>query len=139
MSDHLDRILQQLLGRADPTQPPARQLEQVAGAAIGYGLQWACERETWTTTPGLRGQIELAVDRFIAPANQVALHRAAAQAGVPPLDALAGIVLHHCQQDLAPLTPEQVARYGVEFGMAVAHVRPALAEQWRRWMSRGAA
>mgnify|MGYP006959901887 FL=1 len=58
----------------------------------------------------------------------------AQQAGVPQQDILAGLLLKHCQADLAPLTAEEVARYALDFAMELAASRPALAERYRQWL-----
>lgn len=134
----LEQIIQELVDRVDRRQPYARQLEEVAGAAVGYALQhpvaWHAGQPI--VSPGLRGQIETAVASFAAPPSQAALHLAAHQAGLSHGEVLAGVVLKHCHEHLQPLTAEQVARYALEFALALAEARPALAEQYRRWLAR---
>lgn len=133
----LNPVIKRLCAAADPVQPYARQLEQVAEAAVRYGLRTAPLRGSGEApATDLRQKIETAVASFADPPTQAALRRASHQAGVPQLDALAGIVLRHCHHDLTPLTTEQVARYALEFGQALAETRPALAEQCRQWLGR---
>ena len=133
----LNPVIKRLCAAADPVQPYARQLEQVAEAAVRYGLRTTPVRGSGeASAPGLRQKIETAVASFADPPTQAALCRASHQAGVPEISALAGIVLRHCHHDLTPLTTEQVARYAVEFAQALAEARPALAAQYRRWLRR---
>ena len=134
----LTAAIRRIVDRVDHQQPYARQLEQVAGLAVGLGLERAAawrHRLRGDDSP-LRSQIETVVAEFAAGPSQDALHRAAHRAGVPQPDVLAGIVLKHCHEHLQPLTAEQVARYALEFALALAEARPALAEQYRRWLGR---
>lgn len=133
----IEEVVRRSCAAADPSQPYARQLEQVAHAAIGLGLELAHRRPLLgPAVADWRERIDLAVESFAAPSCQDELHWAAHQAGVVPAEVLSGIVLRHCQGDLRPLTTEQVARYALEFALALTDARPALAEQYRRWLSR---
>lgn len=139
--DHrLDRAVRRIVRQIDPRRPHAAQLEQAVGTAIGYGLWRAAQGRSLapTSRPSLRSQIEVAVDSFATETNQAALEQAAEKAGVPPEEVLAGIVLKHCHEDLKPLTAEQVARYGLEFALALAETRPLLAARYRRWLGKRA-
>lgn len=136
--DRLDIALRRLVERVDRKQPYARQLEQIAEVAVGEALR---RTEAWRhllphPPSALRDQIELAVADFAAAPNQERLHTAARQTGVSQLDVLTGLVLRHCHEALRPLTEEQVARYALAFALRFAEARPALAEQYRRWLAR---
>lgn len=135
----LNRAIQRIINQVDPARSHGAQLEQAAGAAVRYGLRRAAQGRGLgqTASPTLRAQLETAVASFAAETNQADLERAARQAGVSPADALAGVVLRHCHEDLKPLTADQVVRYGLEFALALAETRPLLAARYRRWLGRG--
>lgn len=134
----IERAIKRLCKQVDPEQPYGRQLEQIAGAAVGYGLRKATKwRERRAKPlPGLRGKIEMAVAGFADARSQDALDEACRQSGVSQADVLAGVVLKHCHQDLTPLTAEQVARYGLEFALMLAESSPELARRYRRRLAR---
>lgn len=94
----IERAIKRLCRQVDPEQPYGRQLEQIAGSAVDYGLRKA---SVWSgrgtrPLPGLRAKIEMAVAGFAAARSQEALDEACRQAGVPQADVLAGVVLKHC-------------------------------------------
>ncbi len=133
---HLDEAVRRIVDRVDERQPYARQLEQIASAAVVLGLRKAATWSNCHPAPGLRGKIEVAVASFASAPSQDALYAACEQAGVPQVDVLAGIVLKHCHEDLKPLTAEQVARYGLEFALMLAESSPELARRYRRRLAR---
>ncbi|MCC7495888.1 MAG: hypothetical protein IT204_26280 [Fimbriimonadaceae bacterium] len=125
----IEPIIQRICDAADPAQPYARQLEQVAGAAVEQGLNLA---ETWPAmrvAGSLRTKIETAVSHFAAAQDRV--DQTARRTGVTKADILAGLVLKHCHEDLEPLAPEEVARYGLHFALALAAREPRLAARYR--------
>jgi len=132
----LEQVIQQIVDQVDHRQPYARQLEQVAAASVECGLRKALVWRSLSSTvaPGLRVKIDDAVARFVAPQKQDILDKACGQAGVQQVDVLASMIVNHCQKDVAPLTAEQVARYGLAFGQALMKAKPALAKQYRQWM-----
>ena len=122
----IEDLIRRSCAAADPLQPHARQLEQVAAAAMAFGLRQPARpgQQAW---PGLG--VSQAVADFVV-AGQL-LDDLARRAGVPQQDILAGLLLKHCQADLAPLTAEEVARYALDFAMKLAASEPRLAARLR--------
>ena len=130
----IEDVIRRSCAAADPAQPHARQLEQVAEVAIGLGLELA-QRRPAADQATAGADIELAVESFAALPCQETLDLAAQHSGVPMLAILAGVVLKHCHGDLAPLDPAEVAWYAVQFALELARAQPALAEVYRRLRS----
>ena len=128
MLNQTNRPIEDLIRRscaaADPLQPHARQLEQVAAAALALGL-----RQPPTPSPWADAAIRQAMADFAVAAQLV--DDLAQRAGVPQQDILAGLLLKHCQADLAPLTAEEVARYALDFTMQLVATQPGLAARLR--------
>ena len=122
----IEDLIRRSCAAADPLQPHARQLEQVAAAAMALGLRQPARpgQQAWP------GEVvsQLAADFTVAVGL---VDELAQQAGVPQQDILAGLLLRHCQADLAPLTAEEVARYALDFAMKLAASEPRLAARLR--------
>lgn len=129
----IDDAIRRSCAAADPRQPWARQLEQVAGAALAQGLRLAQLRPARVfSTSGWQQPIDTAAGEFAATARPTALETLRRQTGVAPRDLLAGLVLRHCHHDLAPLSAEQVARYALHLALALADLDPVLAATYRQ-------
>ncbi len=127
---------------SDPALPYAERLYQVAGAAVGFGLQLA----DWSPVEmdkllGGSGQadsnLQTAVESFAGTPVQEELRAAAQSTGIPILALMSGQILHYFLAADAASAQEQrrlleiTADYCLRFTLTLARLHPEVAMSYR--------
>ncbi len=132
---------------SDPALPHSDRLYQIAGAAVGFGLQFAgapSEIDTllyWSgIAPSLLEEsdgIARLVQKIASPHIQESLRYAARRIGTPLLALLAGWVLYHFQATRREPDPagreylQAAASFCLHFTLLLARLHPDLADHYR--------